>query len=61
MVQHDITSPRPYSRIHLVSGTDAFARKYPLPARISRGHEWLTEAQMEAVEEEYTPPIVRKV
>ena len=61
MVQHDVTSPRPYSRIHLVSGTKAFARKYPLPARIANGHDWLTEAEMEAVEEKYTPPIVRKV
>lgn len=61
MIQHDVTSPRPYSRIHLVSGTKAFARKYPLPAKISQGHEWLTDAQMEAVEEQYTPEIVKKV
>jgi predicted dehydrogenase len=30
MLQHDVTSPRPYSRIHLVSGTQATAQKYPL-------------------------------
>ena len=29
MVQHDTTSPRPYSRIHLLSGTKGIARKYP--------------------------------
>ena len=28
-VQHDTTSPRPYSRIHLISGTRGFAVKYP--------------------------------
>ena len=29
MLQHDVTSPRPYSRIHMVSGTKGFAQKYP--------------------------------
>lgn len=61
MVQHDVTSPRPYSRIHLISGTKAFARKYPLPARIANGHDWLTDAEMEAVEDKYTPEIIKKV
>lgn len=60
MLQHDVTSPRPYSRIHLISGTKAFARKYP-SARISQGHDWLDEAEMKALEEEYTPEIVKKV
>ena len=29
MIQHDTTSPRPYSRIHLVQGTNGMAVKYP--------------------------------
>ncbi len=29
MIQHDVTSPRPYSRIHMVSGTHGFAQKWP--------------------------------
>ena len=29
MIQHDTTSPRPYSRIHLVQGTKGMAVKYP--------------------------------
>ncbi len=61
MIQHDVSSPRPYSRIHLVSGTKAFAQKYPLPAKISKGHDWLNEAEMKSLEDEYTPEIVRKV
>ncbi|MCM8570348.1 Gfo/Idh/MocA family oxidoreductase [Gramella jeungdoensis] len=61
MVQHDVTSPRPYSRIHLVSGTEAFARKWPSPERISKGHSWLNEEELKAVEDKYTPEIVRKV
>ena len=62
MLQHDVTSPRPYSRIHLVSGTKGTALKYPEPGRISNSHEgWLNEAQMKEVEEKYQPVIVKKV
>ena len=61
MIQHDVTSPRPYSRIHLVSGTKAFARKWPSPAKIAKGHSWLDQKEMKAVEEQYTPAIVKKV
>ena len=28
-IQHDVTSPRPYSRIHMLSGTEGFAQKWP--------------------------------
>ncbi|HTE33907.1 MAG TPA: Gfo/Idh/MocA family oxidoreductase [Chryseolinea sp.] len=62
MVQHDVTSPRPYSRIHLVSGTKATALKYPEPGRISNSHEgWLGEDEFKLLEEKYAPPIVKKV
>lgn len=61
MVQHDITSPRPYSRIHLVSGTEGAAVQYPLPGRVSKGHEWLSEADFKALEKEYEPPIVKRI
>ena len=29
MLQHDVTSPRPYTRLFTVSGTEGFAQKYP--------------------------------
>lgn len=61
MIQHDVTSPRPYSRIHLVQGTKGVARKWPSPARVAQGHHWLDEAEMKALEKKYTPEIVRKV
>ena len=32
LVQHCITLPRPYSRSFLVSGTEGFAQKYPIPS-----------------------------
>lgn len=62
MLQHDVSSPRPYARIHLLSGTKATAQKYPLPARIATGHEgWLDEDAFSKLEARYSPPIVKKI
>jgi predicted dehydrogenase len=62
MVQHDVTSPRPYSRIHTVVGTKGSAQKFPLPPRIATGHEgWLPEAEVTKLEEKYTFDLVRQI
>lgn len=61
LLQYDITSPRPYSRIHIISGTKGFAMKYPEPSRIAFGAEYITEERMKELQEEYTPAIVKKI
>jgi predicted dehydrogenase len=61
MVQHDVTSPRPYSRIHLISGTKGAARKYPSPERIAFGHEWVKDAELKELYAKYTPAIIKHV
>lgn len=62
MIQHDVTTPRPYSRLHLVSGTKGCAQKYPLPGRIALGHkDWLPEEELRKLEEEYNPPIIKQM
>lgn len=61
MIQHDVTSTRPYSRIHHLSGTKGIAVKYPEPPRIAQGHEWFGEAKMKELEQQYTPEIVKRV
>lgn len=61
MLQHDVTSPRPYSRIHLLSGTKGIAAKYPEPARIAFGHEWIKPEELEALYTKFTPPIAKRV
>ena len=62
MIQHDTSSPRPYSRIHLISGTKGIARKYPLPARIATSHRgWLDDDDFKLLEQQYTPEITRRV
>src|SRR5690554_1277678 len=58
MVQHDITTPRPYSRLHLVSGTEGLAQKYPLPGKIGKGHDWFSDEEMRKIEKEFMPKIV---
>lgn len=62
MVQHDVSSPRPYSRLHTLSGTKGFAQKYPEPGRITLGHsEGSTPEEMKKYEELYTPEVVKHV
>ncbi|TMI82790.1 MAG: Gfo/Idh/MocA family oxidoreductase [Bacteroidetes bacterium] len=61
MVQHDVSSPRVYSRIHLISGTKGCASKYPEPEKISFGHEWIKEQELKDLYEKYSPPIVKHI
>ena len=61
MLQHDVSSTRPYSRIHLLSGTKGAAQKFPDPERVSFGHEWIKEDELKALYDKYAPPIVRHI
>ncbi len=63
MLQHDVTSPRPYSRLHTVSGTKGFAQKYPKKgiALEPHAHYFLPEEKLDSLLELYTHPIVRDI
>jgi hypothetical protein len=61
MVQHDVTSPNVYSRIHKISGTKAAALKYPEPPKISIEDNWVSAEEYKAIEEKYTPVIVKRI
>lgn len=61
MVQHDVSTPRPYSRIHLISGTKGMANKWPDPQKISFGEGWIKEEEYKLLEEKYTLPIVKHI
>ncbi|MEN8116587.1 MAG: Gfo/Idh/MocA family oxidoreductase [Bacteroidota bacterium] len=61
LIQHDVTSQRPYSRIHLVSGTEGIARKWPMPGKIAKGHSWFDEDEFKELEKQYTPEITNLV
>jgi predicted dehydrogenase len=62
VIQHDVASPRPYSRIHLLSGTKGIARKYPSEA-IAFGHDegWLKEEELKELLEQHQHPISRTI
>ena len=61
MVQHDVSTIRPYSRIHLVSGTKGAAQKWPGPERIALGHGWMKPEELKAAQDKYTLPIVKHI
>ncbi len=62
-IQHDITSPRPYSRIHMLSGTEGFAQKWPRTgiALEPDGHRWLSDDRLDSLLAVYEHPIVTMV
>ncbi|KFF10172.1 Gfo/Idh/MocA family protein [Flavobacterium hydatis] len=73
-IQHDVTSPRPYSRMYQLSGTKGFANKYPVEGyaldskSISSdikpdhenlsAHKFMPEDVKKALMEKYKHPIV---
>jgi glycosyl hydrolase family 109/GFO/IDH/MocA oxidoreductase family protein len=61
MLQHDVSTLRPYSRIHMVSGTKAIAQKYPAPEKIAFGHSWIKQEELDDLYKKYSPPIVNHI
>jgi len=63
MLQHDVTSPRPYSRIHLVQGTNGMAVKYPdeKVALQPDSHEFLKEGPQKELLAKYEHPLSKYI
>ncbi len=63
MIQHDITSPRPYSRHHVISGTKGFAQKYPQEglAFDPNAHSFMPKDEMNTMLQQYEHPIVSEL
>ncbi len=62
LVQHDVVTPRPYSRINAIAGTKAYHEGYP--SRLSvvgKGHDWLKEDAYQEYREKYRHPIWDKL
>ena len=71
MVQHDVVSPRPYSRINALYGTGAVFFDYP--ARLSVDHpkelgldadnaeEWLSDKDLQTLRAKFTHPLWQKL
>ncbi|MCD0468939.1 Gfo/Idh/MocA family protein [Flavobacterium sp. JAS] len=76
-IQHDVTSPRPYSRMYQLSGTKGFANKYPLEGYALDGkelgddvkpnheklsaHSFVPEEVKKTLMEKYKHPIVKNI
>ncbi len=60
MIQHDVSSTQPYSRIHLVKGTKGMARKYP-DELIAIGEDWANGDEMKTIWEKFTPEISKRM
>jgi hypothetical protein len=71
MLQHDVVSPRPYSRINALSGTGATFFDYPARLAVDQpaqhglesksAHEWLNEKDMAIMRQKFTHPLWSKL
>ena len=67
MVQHDVSSPRPYSRTNLISGTRGIVRDYPFQCAFEekcfdhKAHGWFSDEQAADVRRKYMHPMWRDV
>ena len=59
MLQYNVGNPRPGTRVFWVLGTKGIAKKQPLPSRISTGSGWVNDEELKALQEKFTPPIVK--
>jgi len=62
MVQHDTTSPRPYTRINLISGTKGILKDYPFEIALDPEYTaphlgWANEKQKEEIFAKYRHPL----
>lgn len=58
LVQHDTTSPRPYSRINTISGTKGILCDYPLRVALEpKAHEWLADKELLALKAKCAHPL----
>lgn len=76
-IQHDVVTPRPYSRMYQLTGTKGFANKYPVqgyalePEQLASdempdhenlsSHGFLSAEQQAALTQKYMHPIIREV
>lgn len=65
LIQHDIASPRPYSRINLLSGTRGILKDYPLAAAFSKkpgdpAHTWLEKERLDLLKKRHMHPLWRE-
>ena len=62
LVQHDVVTGRPYSRINMLAGTKAFHKGYPSRMSVSgEGHGFLSEEKYQEKRKEFAHPVWKKL
>jgi len=63
LIQHDTSTPRAYSRIHLVQGSRGMARKWPKKGITlhEHGHRWVDDEVFAELEAKYEHPLSRTI
>ena len=60
VLQHDVSSPRPYDRRHILSGTQGFVQKYP-DETVFIGGKKLPKEEAAKLLKKYTPETIAKI
>ncbi|MCF6358042.1 MAG: Gfo/Idh/MocA family oxidoreductase [Draconibacterium sp.] len=64
LLQHDVVSPRPYSRKNVLAGTQAYHEGYPSRLALyedDHGHNWLNDDKYNELRKKYQHPIWTKM
>ncbi len=62
LIQHDVVTPRPYSRINALAGTRAYHEGYPSRLAVAgASHDWLEKKAYMEHYEKYRHPIWEKL
>lgn len=64
LLQHDCTSPRPYSRINTLSCTDGISTDYPPRLAVEKNeggaHEWMNQDNYNAMKKKWEHPLMKR-
>ena len=66
LIQHDVSSPRPYSRIQLITGTKGAICDYPyrigFEEKVGTGvHKWYEDAKADEIRQKYRHPMWKQI
>lgn len=63
MLQHDVTSPRPYSRLFTISGTNGFVQKYPVKSMAfePKAHRSISVEDINDTLSKYEPAVIKQI
>ena len=63
MLQHDVTSPRPYSRLFTISGTKGFVQKYPVKSMAfdPKAHRSINSEDINDTLLKYEPTVIKQI